>query len=88
MPLLLIVACQAAQTASPQDFQREEEQWRTQRRTRLLSDDGWLTLVGLFWLQPGVNDVTLPAHPPGVPRAVALRHDRPDRVRWHSRERR
>src|SRR2546423_9963168 len=42
----------------------EWDQWRSQRRTRLLSEDGWLTLVGLFWLHEGTNDVALPARPP------------------------
>ena len=42
----------------------EWDQWRTQRRARLLTDDSWLTLVGLFWLHDGTNDVPLPAHPP------------------------
>jgi len=40
------------------------DQWRAQRRARLLSDEGWLTLVGLFWLHDGANSVVLPAHPP------------------------
>jgi len=31
------------------------EQWRVQRVGRLTSETGWLTLVGLFWLQPGEN---------------------------------
>ncbi len=51
------------------------DQWRTQRRARLLSDDGWLTLVGLFWLHDGTNDVTLPAHPP-VSARFALQNGR------------
>ena len=42
----------------------EWDQWRSQRRARLLTDDGWLTQVGLFWLHDGANDVPLPAHPP------------------------
>jgi uncharacterized protein (DUF1684 family) len=46
------------------------DQWRAQRRARLLSDDGWLTLVGLLWLHDGTNDVTLPAHPPVSARFV------------------
>ena len=40
------------------------DQWREHRRARLSADDGWLTLVGLFWLHDGTNDVTLPAKPP------------------------
>jgi uncharacterized protein (DUF1684 family) len=42
----------------------EWDQWRDHRRTRLLADDSWLTLVGLYWLHDGTNDVTLPANPP------------------------
>jgi uncharacterized protein (DUF1684 family) len=41
----------------------EWDQWRSQRRARLMTDDSWLTLVGLFWLHDGTNDVPLPAHP-------------------------
>lgn len=33
------------------------EQWRAQRAQQLQSADGWLTVVGLDWLQPGVNTV-------------------------------
>ncbi len=51
------------------------DQWRAQRRARLLSEDGWLTLVGLFWLHDGTNDVTLPAHPP-VSARFALQNGR------------
>ena len=29
--------------------------WREQRVARLTSENGWLTLVGLFWLKPGEN---------------------------------
>ncbi|HYS54019.1 MAG TPA: DUF1684 domain-containing protein [Thermoanaerobaculia bacterium] len=35
----------------------EWDQWRTQRRARLLSEDGWLTLVGLYWLHEGTNNI-------------------------------
>ncbi len=34
---------------------REIEEWRKSREGRLRSDNGWLTLVGLAWLQPGEN---------------------------------
>lgn len=37
---------------------REEiETWRQQRHERLLQPDGWLSLVGLSWLEPGANPV-------------------------------
>lgn len=31
--------------------------WQQQRDTGLRSNDGWLTLVGLFWLKPGANTI-------------------------------
>lgn len=34
-------------------FRAEIEQWRTDRVERLSAADGWLTLVGLHWLEPG-----------------------------------
>ncbi|WP_426700206.1 DUF1684 domain-containing protein [Rhodanobacter sp. Col0626] len=33
------------------------EQWRTGRIERLTAPDGWLSLIGLEWLQPGANRV-------------------------------
>ena len=35
----------------------EVEDWRTRRLASLRRPDGWLTLVGLFWLEPGENRV-------------------------------
>ena len=31
--------------------------WRAQQESQLAAPDGWLTLVGLEWLKPGVNSV-------------------------------
>jgi uncharacterized protein (DUF1684 family) len=31
------------------------EKWRAERLASLTSEDGWLTVVGLFWLRPGPN---------------------------------
>lgn len=36
-------------------FQKTEKAWRDGRVKRLTSANGWLTLVGLHWLQPGDN---------------------------------
>lgn len=33
------------------------ERWRAAREVALRADDGWLTVVGLFWLRPGLNRV-------------------------------
>ena len=36
-------------------YAKEIGQWQTQRLAELKSEDGWLTLVGLFWLKEGDN---------------------------------
>jgi uncharacterized protein (DUF1684 family) len=51
-------------------YDKEIETWRKAREDRLRSDDGWLTVAGLFWLAEGDNrfgsdpaaTVVLPAH--------------------------
>ncbi|HEX7130761.1 MAG TPA: DUF1684 domain-containing protein [Rhodanobacteraceae bacterium] len=37
------------------DYSREIEHWRAQRIARLTAPDGWLSLTGLHWLEPGPN---------------------------------
>jgi uncharacterized protein (DUF1684 family) len=64
IPLLLLISCyQQSRLVVSDSYSAEIDKWRTDRRARLLSDNGWLTLVGLDWLHDGTNDVTLPAHP-------------------------
>jgi hypothetical protein len=41
--------------AADEGFQKAEQEWRDGRVKRLTSPNGWLTLVGLDWLQPGEN---------------------------------
>jgi hypothetical protein len=36
-------------------YRASVEKWRQDRETRLKSDDGWLTVSGLFWLHEGEN---------------------------------
>jgi uncharacterized protein len=38
-------------------WKQEEQTWRTQHATGLLAPDGWFSLVGLDWLQPGETTV-------------------------------
>lgn len=53
-------------------YQSEVARWQQQKEQELRSEDGWLTLIGLEWLQAGVNtlgsaadnDIVLPAHLP------------------------
>lgn len=53
--LMVIAVAAVAAAAAGDDFQASEKAWREKRQSRLASDSGWLTLVGLDWLQPGEN---------------------------------
>jgi len=39
------------------DYLEEIERWRAARLKRLAGPEGWLTLIGLWWLREGVNSV-------------------------------
>jgi uncharacterized protein len=45
------------QTVAPDAYQQSIEQWRTTRVAHLTAPDGWLSLIGLEWLQEGANKV-------------------------------
>ncbi|MEA2491868.1 MAG: uncharacterized protein QOH21_3660, partial [Acidobacteriota bacterium] len=47
----------AATATSPESHMKEIQAWQTNRAERLKKEDGWLTLVGLFWLQEGENAI-------------------------------
>lgn len=55
------------------------ERWRAERLERLTAPDGWLTLVGLHWIEPGANrlgsapDADLPL-PEKAPAALGTIH--------------
>jgi uncharacterized protein (DUF1684 family) len=66
----LICCYQQSRLVVSDSYSAEIDKWRAARRARLLSDSGWLTLVGLDWLHDGTNDVTLPAHPPVTVRLI------------------
>ena len=65
--LPLAVLAGTANTTDPA-YRAEIEKWRQQREARLTSDNGWLTVAGLFWLKEGdnrfgsspLNDIVLP----------------------------
>lgn len=40
---------------SDSDWRRGVDTWRAQREREIAAPDGWLTLIGLEWLSPGVN---------------------------------
>jgi uncharacterized protein (DUF1684 family) len=43
--------------ALPSDYEQKIRAWQDHRNNGLSSPDGWLTLVGLFWLKPGENSI-------------------------------
>jgi uncharacterized protein (DUF1684 family) len=45
----------AAATAGGASYEQELEQWRAKRLAGLKGEDGWLSLIGLFWLKEGEN---------------------------------
>jgi uncharacterized protein (DUF1684 family) len=53
LALIFILASGAA--PAPEAHRAEIEAWRAKRIASLKREDGWLTLVGLFWLQEGEN---------------------------------
>jgi len=44
-------------SGSSSEYRRLVESWRAEREANLKADDGWLTLVGLHWLQEGINRI-------------------------------
>ncbi|HEY6929328.1 MAG TPA: DUF1684 domain-containing protein [Thermoanaerobaculia bacterium] len=55
--LLLVAKAPNSSDADVAAHRREIESWRQQRLAGLKRPDGWLTLVGLSWLEPGENRV-------------------------------
>jgi uncharacterized protein len=53
--LLLTLLAGFTVAVAMDDFQAREKSWRDKRQAGLASENGWLTLVGLDWLQPGEN---------------------------------
>jgi uncharacterized protein (DUF1684 family) len=44
-----------AKAPDPAAYRKEIEKWRQERVAGLKQEDGWLTLVGLYWLKRGAN---------------------------------
>ncbi len=49
----VLVSCQRGPRPLPAELHTELQTWRQDRLTRLTSENGWLTLIGLHWLEPG-----------------------------------
>jgi hypothetical protein len=92
LPLLAGAALWAADAKAPapdrpdpEAYRKEIETWRKERVEGLKKEDGWLTLVGLYWLKPGENrfgsdpgnPVILPqGKAPGVAGTLTLEGDK------------
>jgi uncharacterized protein (DUF1684 family) len=63
--LLLVAGCREepmeGRAADAGNHTKEIADWQKDRATRLKSEYGWLSLIGLFWLDEGANTVTLPS---------------------------
>jgi uncharacterized protein (DUF1684 family) len=53
--IVMAVACTEAPIPVDPAYAAEVVAWRNQRLERLTADNGWLTLTGLYWLEPGEN---------------------------------
>jgi uncharacterized protein (DUF1684 family) len=51
-----LISCSAFAQA-PADHAQQVEQWRSARVERLRQPQGWLSLVGLHWLEPGTHSI-------------------------------
>lgn len=55
--LALSMCClvMGAQAAPPDGYRASVDAWHAAREKRLAAEDGWLSLIGLDWLNPGEN---------------------------------
>jgi uncharacterized protein len=78
--LLLIMACSRSpqQEINPTQHAQEIADWHEKRVNSLLAEEGWLNLIGLFWLQEGSNsfgsgeEETLKIESPLVPASLGI----------------
>ena len=76
--LAVLAGCGRRAPAVDPGYRAEIESWRAARVAALTAEDGWLTVTGLYWLEPGENPfgaapenrVVLPGK--GVPPAAGV----------------
>ena len=54
---VFLTACRPEAAFDPAAHEAEIRQWQETRDQRLRSESGWLTLVGLHWLEQGLNPI-------------------------------
>src|SRR3954454_8024023 len=57
MAIAALTAIVAGKSDVPANYFDSIRQWQKQRDAGLRSEDGWLTLAGLFWLKPGEHTI-------------------------------
>jgi uncharacterized protein (DUF1684 family) len=76
LAVLLFAGCREKPMPKPSaDATRhidEIRQWQEKRAERLKAEDGWLSLIGLFWLNEGKNVLSLPSE--GSPTLTLVRN--------------
>jgi hypothetical protein len=55
--ILLFLMVSAVSVIAEDSYEKEISQWQERRARNLRGEDGWLTLVGLYWLKEGENKV-------------------------------
>ena len=71
--LMMLISCSGNNNIDKKEYLQELEAWKQSRLERLKAENGWLNLVGLYWLQEGENrfgsdssnQVIFPATAPG-----------------------
>lgn len=56
--IVLVIGCLGKKTLTPEEqkaYESELNEWHAKRIENVKAPDGWLNLVGLYWLEPGVN---------------------------------
>jgi uncharacterized protein (DUF1684 family) len=64
-----------APPAGQANWSQDLAAWRTQRDAQIAGPDGWLTLIGMEWLKPGVNSIGAAAD-----NTIKLRSKAPDHI--------
>jgi len=52
---IIILGCSKKNSFDAESYKKEIEDWQLKRARGLQSENGWLTLCGLFWLKEGEN---------------------------------
>src|SRR5580765_1951184 len=81
--IIIFLALSVIVTAADDpSYSKDLEKWRADRLEEINGEDGWTTLVGLFWLNEGQNkfgsdpsnEIVLPRTAPKVAGSVRLNH--------------